>query len=84
MWYKQRDTPTYLLFSFSAAAAAAISGFELRMNTGGTVEQYQLLLRWIHLPTFVLTVSFVARRVVLVAGVFFGTSQSIVSGINAI
>src|ERR1044071_4716915 len=60
VWYKQRDDSTYLLFAFSAAAAAAISGFELRMITAGTVEQYQLLFRWIHLPTFVLTVSFVA------------------------
>jgi PAS domain S-box-containing protein len=60
VWCKQRDNPTYLLFAFSAVAAAAISGFELRMITAGTAEQYQLLIRWIHLPTFVLTVSFVA------------------------
>src|ERR1043166_3588865 len=60
VWCKQRESWCHLLFSCSAIAAAAISGFELRMITAGTVEQYQLLLRWIHLPTFVLTVSFVA------------------------
>ncbi len=60
VWCKQRDNRVYLLFSCSAIAAAAISVFELWMMNAGTVEQYQLLLRWIHLPTWLLTMSFVA------------------------
>src|SRR5262249_14598808 len=46
-------------FSCSALAAAAISAFELWMMNASTVEQYRLLVRWIHVPTWVLTLSFV-------------------------
>jgi len=60
VWCKQRQSPAYLLFSCSAIAAAAISAFELWMLNSKTVEQYELLVRWIHVPTFVLTLSFVA------------------------
>jgi PAS domain S-box-containing protein len=49
-----------LLFSCSAVAAAAISLLELWMLNARTVEQYQLLTRWIHVPVWVLTLSFVA------------------------
>ena len=69
VWCKQRDNWVHLLFSFSALAAAAISSFELWMINATTVEQYQLLVRWIHVPTWVLTVSFVAFvRLYLQAG----------------
>ena len=60
VWCKQRDNWVHLLFSCSAAAAAAISAFELWMTNATTVEQYQLLVRWIHVPTWILIVSFVA------------------------
>jgi two-component system sensor kinase FixL len=60
VWCKQRENWVHLLFSVSAVAAAAISAFELGMLDAQTVERYQALVRWIHLPTWVLTVSFVA------------------------
>ena len=60
VWCKQRDNWVHLLFSFSALAAAAISLFELWMIHATTVEQYRLLVRWIHVPTWILIVSFVA------------------------
>src|SRR5262245_19487089 len=60
VWCKQRHSPVYLLFSCSAIAAAAISAFELWMLNSRTVGQYQELMRWIHVPTWVLTLSFVA------------------------
>src|SRR5438552_2783073 len=60
VWCKQRENWVHLLFSCSAIAAAAISAFELWMINAQTVERYQLLIRWIHVPTWVLTVSFVA------------------------
>lgn len=50
----------YLVFSCSAIAAAAISAFELWMLNSRTVDEYQSLVRWIHVPTWVLTLSFVA------------------------
>jgi two-component system sensor kinase FixL len=60
VWYKQRENWVHLLFSCSAFAAAAVAGFELAMMHAQTVGQYEALVRWIHLPTWVLTVSFVA------------------------
>ena len=60
VWCKQRQNLVYLFFSCSATAAAAISAFQLWMLNSKTVEQYELLVRWIHVPTFVLTLSFVA------------------------
>ena len=69
VWSKQRTNRSYLLFSCSALAAAVISAFELRMLAATTVEQYQLLVRWIHVPVWVLTLSFVAFvRLYLCAG----------------
>jgi len=60
VWCKERDNWVHLLFSCSAVAAAAISAFELWMTNARTVEQYELLVRWIHVPTWILIVSFVA------------------------
>jgi PAS domain S-box-containing protein len=60
VWCKQRQNRVYLLFSYSAVAAAAISTFEVCMMNAQTVEGYQLLVRWIHVPTWALTLSFVA------------------------
>ena len=55
VWSKQREKRVYLLFSCSAAAAAVISAFELWMMHAWTVEQYQLLVRWMHVPAWILT-----------------------------
>ena len=60
VWCKQRDSWVHLLFSCSAIAAAAISLFELGMINAQTVERYQALVRWIHVPVWVLMLSFVA------------------------
>jgi PAS domain S-box-containing protein len=60
VWCKQRGNWVHLLFSCSGVAAAAISAFELWMMNAQTVGQYQLLIRWVHLPTWALTVFFVA------------------------
>src|SRR5437867_7262740 len=60
VWCKQRDNWVHLLFASSAVAVAAISAFELWMMNASTVEQYQLSVRWVHVPTWLLTVSFVA------------------------
>src|SRR6266478_4075821 len=60
VWCKQRESWVHLLFSCSAIAAAAISAFELEMMNAQTVERYEALVRWIHVPVWVLTLSFVA------------------------
>jgi PAS domain S-box-containing protein len=60
IWCKQRQNSVYLVFSCSAIAAAAISAFELWMLNSRTVDQYEQLVRWVHVPTWVLTLSFIA------------------------
>jgi len=60
VWCKQRESWPHLLFSCSAVAAAAVAGFELAMLHANTIGQYEALLRWIHVPVWVLTLSFVA------------------------
>jgi two-component system, LuxR family, sensor kinase FixL len=59
VWCKQRENWVYLLFSASAVAAAAIAAFELAMTHAETVGRYEALVRWVHLPTWVLIISFV-------------------------
>ncbi|MGE5209158.1 MAG: PAS domain-containing protein [Alphaproteobacteria bacterium] len=60
IWCQQQENRTYLLFACGAVAAAVISAFELWMLNATSVEQYQLLMRWIHVPVWMLTLSFVA------------------------
>src|SRR5947207_5055548 len=56
---KQRENWVHLVFSVSAVAAAAIAALELAMIHAQTVGQYEALLRWIHVPVWMLIVSFV-------------------------
>jgi hypothetical protein len=60
VWCRQRESWVHLLFSCSAIAAAAIAVTELAMLHTQTVERYEALLRWIHVPMWVLLLSFVA------------------------
>jgi len=60
VWCKQREGWAHLVFSFTAVAAAAIAAFELAMMHAETVGRYEALLRWIHVPVWVLIVSFVS------------------------
>ena len=60
VWCKRREDWAHLLFSFTAVAAAAIAAFELAMMHAETVGQYEALMRWIHVPVWVLIVSFVS------------------------
>lgn len=60
VWCNQRDSWLHLLFSCSAVAAAVVGLIELAMLYGNTPEQYAALICWIHVPVWVLTLSFVA------------------------
>src|SRR6266516_982316 len=60
VWCKQRESWPHLLFSCSAVAAGIIALIELTMLHANTVGQYTALVRWIHVPVWVLTLSFVA------------------------
>jgi PAS domain S-box-containing protein len=59
VWWKRREGWVHLLFSCSAAAAAAVAVFELAMMRTETTTQYAALLRWVPLPVSVLIVSLV-------------------------
>src|SRR5947207_4860763 len=60
VWCKKRQNWAHLLFSFTAVATAAIAAFELAMMHAETIGQYEALLRWIHVPVWVLVISFVS------------------------
>src|SRR5436305_8401569 len=60
VWCNQREGWAHLVFSFSAVAEAASAAFTRAMMHDGPVGQYEALLRWIHVPVWVLTLSFVA------------------------
>jgi len=59
VWCKQREGWVHLLFSCSAVAAGVIAGFELASMHAETTAQYGVLLRWAHLPVWMLIVSVV-------------------------
>ena len=59
VWSKQRERWEHLLFSCSALAAGVIAGLELTTMRAETTVQYGALLRWAHLPVWMLIVSVV-------------------------
>src|SRR5947208_306496 len=59
VWCKQRQGWVYLLFSCSAAAAGIIAEFELMSMHAQTAAQYGALVRWAHIPVWMLLVSIV-------------------------
>jgi PAS domain S-box-containing protein len=59
VWCKQRAGWVHLLFSCSALAAGVIAIFELTSMRAETAAQYGAVLRWAHLPVWVLIVSVV-------------------------
>jgi two-component system, LuxR family, sensor kinase FixL len=60
VWCKQREGSAHLIFSVTAVAAAGIAAFELAMMYAETVDRYEALVRWIHVPVWVLIISFVS------------------------
>jgi len=60
VWCKQTKSWPHLLFSCSAVAAGVIALIELAMLHTNTAGNYTELIRWIHVPVWVLTLSFVA------------------------
>ena len=59
VWFKQHEGWVHLLFSCSAVAAGVIAGFELTSMRAETTAQYGAILRWAHLPVWMLIVSVV-------------------------
>ena len=59
VWWKQREGRAHLLFACSAVAAGVIAVLELTSMRTETTAQYGALLRWAHLPVWILIVSVV-------------------------
>ena len=59
VWSKQKDQDASLAFSLIAASVAGLGGIELAMMHAQTPEQFGVLVRWAHVPIWVLTLSLV-------------------------
>src|SRR5437762_4365532 len=57
VWSRQREGWVHLLFSCSAVAAGVIALLELTSMRAETTAQYGALLRWAHLPVWIVIVS---------------------------
>jgi hypothetical protein len=59
IWFNQRRQWAHLFFSIAAVAVAVITGMEFMAMRAVNTEQMATLLRWAHLPLFVLWVAIV-------------------------
>ena len=59
VWVRQPTQYGYLLFFMTAASVAVFSIFELRLMRAVAPEDYAAILRWAHVPVFVVVVSVV-------------------------
>ena len=60
VWWKDRAARANLLFALGAVAVAVFAGMELALMRAETPAQYDTVVRWIHVPAWVLIVSIVA------------------------
>jgi two-component system sensor kinase FixL len=59
VWCKQRTAWANLLFALTAVATAAVAGCELWLMRAETVQEFGAVLRWGHVPYWVLILSLV-------------------------
>ena len=59
VWLRARDSWMNLWFTVGAVAVAAHAGFELALMRATSPEHYGTVLRWMHVPVWVILVSFV-------------------------
>lgn len=59
VWVRRPNSWASLFFATSALSVTAIAGYELAMMRAVTPERFGQLLRWMHLPVWVLVVSLV-------------------------
>ncbi len=59
IWIGQRKQVAHLAFSMIAVGVAAFAGCELAMMHAGMPARYAAIVRWMHVPTWVMIVSFV-------------------------
>jgi PAS domain S-box-containing protein len=59
IWCKKRTAWTSLLFALTAAATAAVAGCELLLMRAETAREFGMVVRWGHVPYWVLIISLV-------------------------
>jgi PAS domain S-box-containing protein len=60
VWCKDRSARANLVFAMGAVAVAVFAGLELALMRAETPAQYDTVVRWIHVPAWVLIASIVA------------------------
>ena len=60
VWWKDRAAPANLVFAVGAVSVAVFAGLELALMQAETPAQFGKVMRWIHVPAWVLIVSIVA------------------------
>src|SRR5215467_5422260 len=60
VWWKDRAARANLVFAVGAVAVAVFAGLELALMRTETLGQFDAIVRWIHVPAWVLIVSSVA------------------------
>jgi PAS domain S-box-containing protein len=69
VWWKDRAARANLVFAVGAVAVGVFAGLELALMRAETPAQWDIIVRWIHVPGWVLIVSIVAFvRLYLSAG----------------
>src|SRR5260370_20363343 len=59
VWFKHQEAWEHLLFSCSALAAGVIARLEATTMRAETTAQYSAILRWAHLPVWMVILSVV-------------------------
>src|SRR5205814_3278525 len=60
VWWKDRGARANLAFSVMAVAVAIFAAFELALMRAQTPEQFSEIVRWLHVPVWVMIASLVA------------------------
>src|SRR5881394_256756 len=60
VWWKDRAARANLAFSVMAVAVAIFAAFELALMRAQTPEQFGTIVRWLHVPLWVMIASLVA------------------------
>src|SRR4030095_7633951 len=60
VWWKDRAAPANLVFALGAVAVAVFAGVAVGLMRAETSAQFDTIVRWIHVPGWVLIVSIVA------------------------
>src|SRR6185503_18501481 len=69
VWWRRREVQALALFTLSAAMTAVLAGCELWLMRAESPAEYGAVMRWAHLPMWVLLVSLVGFvRLYLQAG----------------